>query len=65
MKRAVVADDGVVEWTELCFCPTPLQHERATVLDTYFDGITTEPELAHRTFEGTPLMRHLELQAQG
>lgn len=65
MKRAVIAADGVVEWTELCFCPTPLQHERSTVLDIYFDDITTEPVSAHQAFEGTPLMQHLEAQARG
>lgn len=64
LKRAVVTDDGIVEWTELCFCPTPLQHERSTVLDAHFDNITTEPVSAHKKFEGTPLMEHLESLAR-
>jgi hypothetical protein len=33
MQRARVAPDGTVRWTETCYCPAPLQHERATVLD--------------------------------
>jgi hypothetical protein len=63
MERAVVSEDGVVEWTELCFCPTPLQHERSTVLDTYFDDITTERVSTHQKFEGSPFMEHLETHA--
>lgn len=63
LKRAVVGDDGIAQWTELCFCPTPLQHERATVLDTHFDHITTEPVSAHQRFDGTRFMKQLELHA--
>ena len=40
MKRARAAPDGMVRWTETCYCPTPLQHERATVLS---------PELRQRS----------------
>ena len=36
MKRARATADGVVRWTETCYCATPLQRERATVLDRYF-----------------------------
>ena len=60
MNRAVITEDGVVEWTELCFCATPLQHERSTVLDSYFDDIVTERTSAHQRFDGTPFMQHLE-----
>ena len=60
LNRAVVGEDGVVEWTELCFCPTPLRHERATVLDGHFDHITTEPVSEHQRFHGAPFMPHLE-----
>lgn len=33
---------GVVEWTETCYCPTPLLQERAAVYDRFFEGIETE-----------------------
>jgi hypothetical protein len=46
MKRARVAADGTVRWTETCYCPTPLQHERATVLDEHFTDIETSTTLA-------------------
>ena len=61
MDRARVGADGIARWTETCYCPTPLKHERETVLDRYFTDIETriidEPPA---TFEGEPLMELLE-----
>jgi hypothetical protein len=48
-----------VRWTETCYCPTPLQHERATVLDRYFTGIETNVIDKPETFDGAPLMDRL------
>jgi hypothetical protein len=59
MKRARIGPDGAVRWTETCFCPTPLQHERATVLDRYFEGIETSVIDNPETFDGAPLMDRL------
>jgi hypothetical protein len=59
MQRARVAPDGMVRWTETCYCPTPLQHERATVLDRYFTGIATKVIDEAVTFDGAPLMERL------
>jgi hypothetical protein len=59
MKRARAAPDGTVRWTETCYCPTPLQHERATVLDRYFTGIETKVIDQPETFDGVPLMDRL------
>ena len=42
MKRAKIIEPGVVEWFEMCFCNSPLRHERATVYDLYLSDITTE-----------------------
>ena len=42
MKRAKITAPGIIEWYEKCFCPTPLQHERATVYEHYLSDITTE-----------------------
>ncbi len=56
MRRARVAEDGTVRWTELCYCPSPLLHERKTVLDHYFSDIETEIVDAHSTFAGESLM---------
>jgi hypothetical protein len=59
MQRARVAPDGTVRWTETCYCPTPLQHERATVLDRYFTGIETDVIDKPVAFHGAPLMERL------
>ena len=59
MERAVINEQRKVEWSEMCFCPSPLHHERATVLDQYFDSITTEPIEAHASYAGQPFMEYL------
>jgi hypothetical protein len=60
MKRAVIDDEGIVRWSEVCYCPTPLQHERATVYDHHFTDIKTEESEGYTKFEGKPLMEFLE-----
>ena len=64
MNRAVLQDDGSVAWSELCYCPTPLAHERATVLDHHFDDMTTEEIASHEDYEGAPFMEHLARLAE-
>jgi hypothetical protein len=64
MRRARVGSDGAVRWTETCFCPTPLQHERATVLDRYFTGIETKVIDEPETFDGVPFMDRLAAQTE-
>ena len=59
MERARVAPDRAVRWTETCYCPTPLRHERATVLDRYFTEIETKVIDKPVTFDGAPLMDQL------
>ncbi|MBA3899475.1 MAG: hypothetical protein H0X62_04565 [Bacteroidetes bacterium] len=60
IKRARITEPGVVKWTEMCFCNTPLKHERETILDKYFDEIETEEVDAYTIFKGTPLIEHLK-----
>ena len=59
MKRAKIDEAGVVHWSEVCYCPTPLQHERATVYDHYFETIQTEEVEDYVEFEGEDFMEHL------
>ena len=59
MERAVINQNGDVEWSETCFCPSPLLHERTTVLDHFFDGISTEPIESHQAYAGKPFMDYL------
>ena len=42
MNRAKIVEPGIIEWFEMCFCSSPLRHERATVYDRYLSDISTE-----------------------
>lgn len=59
MNRATIDDNGDITWTEFCYCPTPLQHERATFYLTYFTEIKTEPIANHKVIEGKSFMKKL------
>ncbi len=59
MERARIVEDGSVRWTETCYCPTPLKHERETVLDRYFSNIETKLIDTHIGIDGEPLMDRL------
>jgi len=59
MQRAVIDEDGVVRWSEKCYCPTPLQHERATVYDRFFTEIETEEIDDYVELEGEPFLEFL------
>jgi len=59
MKRATIDDSGTINWTEMCFCATPLNHERTTVYDDYFTEMKTEPIPDYKTIEGKPFMEKL------
>ena len=60
MERAVVTESGVVEWSEVCYCATPLQHERSTVYDRFFDHLTTEPVEGYQSHVGRPFLEYLD-----
>ena len=42
MKRAKITEPGVIQWTEMCFCPTPLKHERQTIYDHFLMDLQTQ-----------------------
>ena len=60
MKRAVVAEDGAIEWSEVCYCHQPLDHERRTVYDHHFEGMETEEVDSYQTHVGQPFMDYLD-----
>ena len=64
MKRAVIDEEGVVRWSEVCYCPTPLLHERATVYDQHFTDIETERVGDYVQFEGESFMDYLGIFQQ-
>ena len=59
MNRAKIDSSGLVRWTEMCFCPTPLYHERATVYDKYFTDMKTEVIENHEEVEGDSFMESI------
>ena len=59
LHRAVVKRSGDVQWSEMCFCSPPLAHERATILDHYFDDVTPEPIATYEQYDGEPFIEHL------
>ena len=42
MKRAKIVAPWIIEWFEICYCKTPLKHERETVYDFYLFDMNTE-----------------------
>ena len=60
LHRAVVSESGDVRWSELCYCDPPLAHERATILDHYFDDIVTQPIEDYERYDGRPFMDYLD-----
>ncbi|MCH7945608.1 MAG: hypothetical protein IIC73_06285 [Armatimonadetes bacterium] len=60
MQRAVIDEEGIVRWSEVCYCPTPLQHERATVYDQHFTAIETKEVEEYVQFEGEDFMQYLK-----
>ncbi len=59
MNRAIIDDNGNINWTELGYCPTPLKHERATVYDKYFTDLKTELISDHKIIKGKSFIEKL------
>lgn len=59
MHRAVVSASGDIEWSEVCYCTPPLRHERTTVYDRFFTGLSTEPVAGYQEHHGRPFLEYL------
>jgi hypothetical protein len=64
MKRAVLTGPGVAAWYEMCFCPTPLAHERQTQYDFYFSDMITEEAESYGVIEGESLWSYMASKAE-
>ncbi|HUU48349.1 MAG TPA: hypothetical protein VMW55_06165 [Nitrosopumilaceae archaeon] len=60
MKRAKIMEHGVVQWSEICFCPSPLQHERQTVYDKFFSDMEIKVIDNYVEFEGESFFDYLK-----
>ena len=59
MRRAKLTSPGVIEWSETCYCPTPLAHERATVYDHFLLDIEAEEVSSRPEIEGGSFWEYL------
>ena len=60
MRRAVKTKAGDIEWSEVCYCQRPLDHERTTVYDLHFSKLRTEAIDGYKRHEGRPFMELLD-----
>jgi hypothetical protein len=60
MKRAKITESGIIEWSEMCFCPSPLKHERQTVYDKFFSNMEIKIIDDYTEFEGESFFDYLK-----
>ena len=63
MQRAVLLDDNTIQWSEMCFCSPPLQHERSTVYDHYLHDFTTEAIGEYEDYAGDSFWDYMQRTA--
>jgi len=62
MKRAKITEPNIIQWSEMCFCPTPLKHERETIYNHFLTDMETEIIDDHTEFDGELFFQFLEKQ---
>ncbi len=62
MKRAKITAPKIIQWSEMCFCPTPLKHERETVYNHFLTDLETKPIDDNVEFDGESFFDFLERQ---
>ncbi len=62
MKCAKITEPGIIQWSEMCFCPTPLKHERETIYNHFLNDMETETIDNYIEFDGEPFFDFLEKQ---
>jgi len=62
MKRAKITAPNVIEWSEMCFCSTPLKHERETIYDNFLIDFKTTRIDDYVEYEGEFFMDFLAKQ---
>lgn len=59
LQAAVVKKDWVL-MNMICFCSTPLEHERETVLDRHFNHLDIQAQPMRQKHQGEPFLSYLE-----
>ena len=62
VKRAKITEPNTIQWSEMCFCPTPLKHERETVYNHFLTNMETEIIDDYAEFDGELFFEFLEKQ---
>jgi hypothetical protein len=62
MKRAKITSPKIIQWSEMCFCPTPLKHERETVYNHFLTDLETKTIDDNVEFDGESFFDFLERQ---
>ncbi len=62
MKRAKITAPKIIQWSEMCFCPTPLKHERETVYNHFLTDLETKTIDDNVEFDGESFFDFLERQ---
>jgi len=62
MKRAKITAPKIIQWSEMCFCPTPLKHERETVYNHFLTDLETKTIDDNVEFVGESFFDFLERQ---
>ncbi len=62
MKRAKKTEPNTIQWSEMCFCPTPLKHERETIYNHFLTNMETKVIDDYVEYEGELFFQFLEKQ---
>ena len=62
MKRAKITAPKIIQWSEMCFCPTPLKHERETIYNHFLTDLETKTINDYVKFDGESFFNFLERQ---
>ncbi len=62
MKRAKITAPKIIHWSEMCFCPTPLKHERETIYNHFLTDLETKTIDNYVEFDGESFFDFLERQ---
>jgi len=65
MKRAKITQPNTIQWSEMCFCSSPLKHERETIYNNFLTDMTTEIIDDYKEYDGELFMGFLEKQNKG
>ncbi len=60
MKRAKITAPKIIQWSEMCFCPTPLKHERETIYNHFLTDLETKTIDNYVEFDGESFFDILE-----